>query len=178
MALCSLQRGAVASIPSPQLRGPQEMSRRPTAAPVGSRRAAGWRVGASSGGKSGGGSGGSGGGSGGDLLNDRLAGALLNDPVSFLGGVFAGFLALNLQQGEREGCCRPPHLPSAPRCRCLPSGAYRPPACPPAALPLCLPAEPLRSWIDQTSAEAGLKYQATVERLEEERRVRSGAAPK
>ena len=106
MTLCSLQRGALARSSSSQLRQAQGVHRRPIGAPVGSRRAAGWRAGASSGGRSGGGISGGG---GGDLLDGRLAGALLKDPVSFLGGVFAGFLALNLQQGKREGRRRPPH---------------------------------------------------------------------
>ena len=122
MTLCSLQRGALARSSSSQLRQAQGVHRRPIVAPVGSRRAAGWRAGASSGGRSGGGMSGGG---GGDLLDGRLAGALLKDPVSFLGGVFAGFLALNLQQGKREGRRRPPLTRSQPCCRCLPRGLPR-----------------------------------------------------
>lgn len=59
----------------------------------------------------------------------------MRDPVSFLGGMFAGFLALDLNQ------------------------------------------EPLRSWVQQRAGEAGLKYQAVVERLEAERLARNAAAP-
>ena len=45
--------------------------------------------------------GGRGGAGGGDAADDnRLLQAAQRDPVSFLGGVFAGFLALSLDQGE------------------------------------------------------------------------------
>lgn len=49
--------------------------------------------------------------------------------------------------------------------------ACTPPTAPRLRSPAPLPrhAEPLRSWIDQLAAEAGLKYQATVERLQRER---------
>lgn len=37
----------------------------------------------------------------GNLLDTRLVDAAINEPISFWGGIFAGFLALDLQQGER-----------------------------------------------------------------------------
>lgn len=37
-------------------------------------------------------------------------------------------------------------------------------------------AEPLRSWVQQRAGEAGLKYQAVVERLDAERRARDAAS--
>ncbi|EFN60005.1 hypothetical protein CHLNCDRAFT_133169 [Chlorella variabilis] len=77
-------------------------------------------------GKSGGGNG-----SGvGSTIDTQLLEAAVKEPVAFLGGVFAGFLALDMQK------------------------------------------EPLKSWLQETAAEAGLRYQATVERLEQERRAR------
>lgn len=38
-------------------------------------------------------------------------------------------------------------------------------------------ADPLKSWIDQTAAEAGLRYQFTVQRLEQERQARASYDP-
>ena len=33
-------------------------------------------------------------------------------------------------------------------------------------------AEPLKSWVEQTAAEAGIKYQVAAQRLQQERRER------
>ena len=115
---------------------------------------------------SGGGGGSAGGGSGlfGSLAGpDKILAAALRDPISFLGGVFAGALALDLQQGalglngvgQHKRDWPPPPLP-------LPTLPHRP-----------LRVEPLRGWIEQTAEESGLRYAAAAQRVEAERAARS-----
>ncbi|PRW60851.1 UPF0426 chloroplastic [Chlorella sorokiniana] len=45
------------------------------------------------------------------------------------------------------------------------------------ALGLDLRQDPLKTWVEQTAAEAGLRYQATVQRLEAERQARASYDP-
>ena len=68
--------------------------------------------------------------------------AAWREPIVFLGGVFAGALALSLEQGAGGG---PAHLVTLLLLLRLPS----PWTC-------SLAAEPLRSWVQETAAEAGL----------------------
>ena len=134
--------------------------------------------------------GGSGGGGGGDrsLADPRLVGALQKEPVAFWGGLLAGALGLSLDAGVRGMTC------SGATRRLLPLPAYPHGSLdgPLAALHSCVPtplsppvrppkptsqttthAEPLKSWIQDTAAESGLRYQATVQRLESERATRA-----
>lgn len=62
---------------------------------------------------------------------DPILAKAVAEPVSFLGGIVAGFLALDVKQ------------------------------------------DPLKTWIDTRAAEAGLAYQAAMERLEEQQKQRT-----